>query len=65
MNKWKEKYEEKIKEWEDDIIDVRNLIVYIEFLEALSKYPENDKLVPALQNQTQIEELFEKLKDIE
>jgi len=56
-------YNETLKRWENDYIDVRNLIVYIEFLESLAKYPDYTEMVPTW-NKDDIDQLFEKLQKV-
>jgi len=56
-------YNETLKRWEDDYIDVRNLIIYIEFLESLAKYPDYTDMVPTW-NKDDIDQLFEKLQSV-
>ena len=56
-------YNETLKRWEDDYIDVRNLIIYIEFLESLAKYPDYTDMVPTW-NKDDIDQLFENLQNV-
>ena len=59
-----ERYSETLDEWEAKYIDVRNLVIYIEFLEALARYPDNPDLAPPLQNPEDIDMLMELLLNI-
>jgi len=59
----KKSYSETLEKWQSQTIDLRDVIVYIEFLEALSKYPDNTDYIPEL-NQAEIEKLFNWLDKI-
>ena len=59
-----ERYNDTLDEWEAKYIDVRNLVIYIEFLEALAQYPDNPDLAPPLQNPEDIDMLMEYLMNI-
>ena len=59
----KKSYTETLEKWQSQTIDLRDVIVYIEFLEALAKHPDNTDYIPEL-NQDGIEALFQILTNI-
>ena len=59
----KKNYTETLEKWQNQTIDLRDVIVYIEFLEALAKHPDNTEYIPEL-NQDGIEKFFKSLDEI-